>query len=177
MRKKVLKLFVTFLALILSSSVFAEPIMYICERPAWDGKKGCGPNNTYYTYGFYVDTDSFDHLADKNSFRYKRPKYVSAMRKGCDLEGAQGSTRRFTVTDKGIDFWFSTEPSWSRSNMKLELDTVTMTAILSGTGVKHGRELTCEEVKGEALINSQHLRGWTPVTTQPAVLGPSPIVQ
>jgi len=30
---------IVFLALLCSSAAFAEPVLYVCERPAWEGKK------------------------------------------------------------------------------------------------------------------------------------------
>lgn len=143
------KFYIALLALVTSATVFAEPIIYICERPAWEGKEGCGPNNTYYTYGFFVDTDNFDHNTDKDSFRYRRPEYVFAGRKGCDLNGARGLEGQFTVTDDGINFWFPLNSTGRGPFALVKLNTISMEATMKG--VRHSTDLACEEVKGEAI--------------------------
>lgn len=170
------KIAAIFLTCTMASTVFAEPIIYICERPAWEGVEGCGLNNTYHTYGFFVDTDDFDHNADKDSFRYKRPKYVFAKRKGCDLEGAQGDTGTFTVVEEGIIFWFELNSMVGGPRSRVDLDTISMTATMKN--VKHSPNLTCEEIKGESIKAYTGIKGWSggPVI-QPGVLGPTPTTQ
>lgn len=118
------KFFFVAIAAMVSATAFAEPIMFICERPAWEGVTGCGPNNTYYTYGFFADTDNFDHLENKESFRYQRPEYVIAKRKGCSLVGARGAKATFTVKEKVITFWFSEVETGNRPYKQVDLDPI-----------------------------------------------------
>ncbi|MEE4218460.1 MAG: hypothetical protein V2I48_12675 [Xanthomonadales bacterium] len=142
--------------LAITTTVVAEPVIYVCERPAWDSVKGCGPNNTYYTYAFYTDTEVVrnDIQADKKSFRYQKPEYVFAMRKGCDLNNARPKVEKFEATDNEIRFGFAQMYSQSVSAYETaKLDLETMTARLQK--VKHNPELNCTAFIGEKMIASQ----------------------
>lgn len=142
------KLIIILLALLSCATASAETIVYICERPAWEGAEGCGVNNTAFTYGFWVETEDFDHNVDKDRLWYNLPKYRYTEHEGCDLKEARGSEGRFTVTDDAIEFWFGKAVS---NNRKVELDTISMTAKLTGHRVKHSHDLTCVEVRGDAI--------------------------
>lgn len=130
-----------FLILIFCSTAFAEPVLYICERPAWEGKDGCGANNTYYTYNFFVETDDFSK---------KNPLYDLQKRKGCDASKAAMWSNSYRVNEETITFWFKQQPGGSHYNQltqTIKLDRKTLKAVISK--VKHSSELTCRQEKGE----------------------------
>jgi hypothetical protein len=134
------KFTIVFLTLIFSSVAFAKPVTYVCERPAWEGVKGCGPNNTYYTYDLFVETDDFDK---------KHPVYDFSMRKGCSTNKGKLLTYKYQVNEEFIEFIFNRKPQGVLKTQMLsviKLDRKTMKAVL--TKVKHGTELTCTEEDG-----------------------------
>lgn len=121
------------MTLALSSTAFAEPVLYVCERPAWEGKEGCGPNNTYYTYNLLVETRNFD---DKN------PMYTFQMRKGCDASKGRKHRYRYAVNDDAFLFWFKPNPNSHASVMPtIKLDRQSMKAVMSN--VDDSPELSC----------------------------------
>lgn len=149
-----------FVLLAVSTAVNAEPVLYICERPAWDSVNGCGSNNTYYTYAFYTDTEAIQSeiQADKKSFRYQSPEYVFAMRKGCDIEKAQPRLEKFRATEGEISFSFAQMYSHSMSAYETAvLDLESMTATLKKA--TRSPELECNALIGERMIASQGNRG------------------
>jgi len=130
-----------FLTLIFSSVAFAEPVLYVCERPAWGGKEGCGPNNTYYTYNLFVETDDFNT---------KNPIYDFQMSKGCDASKANMWNYNYQVNDDTIEFLFNQVPNGAVKSQFLstiKLDRKTMKAVMSK--VSHSSELTCRQEPGE----------------------------
>ena len=143
------RLTIFLLILFASLPASAETIVYVCERPAWEGVEGCGPNNTYLTYGFWVDTENFDTAADKEKFLYREPKYVYTQFQGCEVEKVYEKQGQFTTTDVGFTFWLGRAVT---NSQKVELDTVNMTAKLKGHRIKHSPDLTCEEVRGDAIV-------------------------
>jgi hypothetical protein len=124
------------LTLAFCSAALAEPVMYVCERPAWDGKDGCGPNNTYETYSMLVDTEDFEDRHAKYTFRKS---------KGCDKDKGSKYKYSYGVKDGTIVFGFYPKPSSAamgrgkQSTIKLDLET--MTAVMSG--VKDSPVLSC----------------------------------
>ena len=151
---------VVFVLLAVSTAVNAEPVLYLCERPAWDAGKGCGPNNTYYTYAFYTDTEIIqsDIQADKDSFRYQLPEYVFAMRKGCDIERARPRLENFEATEGEISFNFAQMQSQSmRAYETAILDLESMTATLQK--VTRSSVLKCNALVGESIIASKENMG------------------
>lgn len=118
------------------TTAFAESIVYVCERPAWDGQEGCGPNNTYATYSMTVDAGDFGN---------KHAKYNFRMSKGCDASKGRRYKYDYNATDKTIVFSFSAKPSSSSfgyaklSTIKLDLDS--MQAVMSG--VEDSPVLSC----------------------------------
>jgi len=130
-----------FLALLFSSVTFAEPILYVCERPAWKGKEGCGPNNTYYTYNLFVETDDFGT---------RNPIYDFQMKKGCDASKANMWNYKYKVTDDTIQFVFNQVPIGAVKAQLLSiitLDRNSLKAVMSN--VPHSKELTCRQEPGE----------------------------
>ena len=161
-----LKTAIALLAVVARASVCAEPIVYICERPAWGDHEGCGPKNTYHTYGFWVDTENFDTAADKATFLYREPKYIYTQFQGCEPEKVYENKGQFTATDTGFTFWLGKAVT---NTQKVELDTITMTAQLKGHRIKHNPDLTCEEVKGDAinLLPARPVMSIAPAFVQP----------
>jgi hypothetical protein len=131
---------IAFLALIFCSAAFAKPVTFVCERPAWEGKEGCGNNNTYYTYNLFVETDDFGK---------EHPVYDFKMGKGCDGPNGAMWTYRYKADDDFIEFLFNEVPT---GNVKatflktIKLNRKTMKAVLSK--VEHSPELTCREEEG-----------------------------
>lgn len=136
-----LKFNLVFLTLIFSSAAFAEPVLYVCERPAWQGKEGCGPNNTYYTYNLFVET---------NDFSKTHPVYDFQMSKSCDASNATMWSYNYIVDDETIEFFFNQVP-YGRVKAQflstIKLDRESMKAFLSN--VPQGNELTCRQEPGE----------------------------
>ena len=163
-----IRLKVIALSLLFCTSVFAEPVMYICERPSWGNAEGCGPNNTRFTYGFLINTERFAQGIDGGGSGAKMWSYVFAENKGCGLDGARGKTAKFRVIDDGFIFGLD-------HNRVVELHTVSMEAKIHGTAIKHSPYMTCEEVKGEAIAAHPRLGGTNFVTIQPGYVGPSPV--
>ena len=130
-----------FLTLFFSSVAFAEPVLYVCERPAWEGKEGCGPNNTYYTYNLFVETDDFDT---------KNPIYDFQMGKGCDASKANMWNYHYKVTDEELKFLFNLVPVGAVKAQLLStitIDRKSLKAVMSN--VSHSSELTCRQEPGE----------------------------
>jgi hypothetical protein len=124
--------------LLFSASTFAESLLYVCERPAWDGKTGCGPNNTHSTHTFLVDTDDFDD---------QKPTYVYQGGKGCDVSKKSKFRYQYAVTPEEIIFKYARAPYAPREKLwaTFTLDRESMTATLSKTD--HASELTCRVEK------------------------------
>jgi hypothetical protein len=124
------------LALAFSSAAFAEPVLYVCERPAWEGKEGCGPNNTYETYSMLVETEDFGS---------KHAKYTLRKSKGCDKDKGSKYKYNYTADNGTLLFAFYAKPSSAamgqgkKSTIKLDLET--MTAVMSR--VKDSPVLSC----------------------------------
>ncbi len=124
------------LTFVFCSTAFAESVLYVCERPAWDGQEGCGPNNTYATYSMLVETEEFGNKHSKYDFR---------MRKGCDASKGRKYKYDYDYNDKTIVFAFNAKPAASAmgrakmSTIKLDLDS--MEAALSG--VEDSPVLSC----------------------------------
>jgi len=124
------------LTLVFCSTAFAESVLYVCERPAWDGMEGCGPNNTYETYSMSVDTGDFGNKHSKYNFR---------MSKGCDAKKGRRYKYDYNANDETIVFSFNAKPSSSSfgygkmSTIKLDLDS--MKAVMSG--VEDSPVLSC----------------------------------
>ena len=127
------------ITLIACSPALAAPQLYVCERPAWDGKEGCGTNNTYATYTFRVDTRDFDA---------EKPEYVFQGGKGCDVSNKTKYRYLYQVTPETIAFKVAGLPLLPRDKMwtTIALDRETLKAVMYE--VDHSPELTCriEEV-------------------------------
>ena len=128
------RIFVILMTLAFCSTAMADPVTYICERPAWEGKKGCGANNTYYTYRLQLDTKDFEH---------KSPEYIFQMKKGCDASKGVKQRYHYAVNDDTIAFKFMKSPrspstsAWS----VIYMDRDTLKATMSN--VKDSPDLVC----------------------------------
>ena len=134
------KLKLAFFALFFCSAAFAKPVLYVCERPAWEGVESCGPNNTHMTYNLFLDTDDFDK---------KRPVYDLQMTKGCDASDADMWNYNYTVNENTINFLIDPAPRIAVNYQMLstlKLDRETLKAVM--TNVEFGKELTCREEPG-----------------------------
>ena len=116
------------------SMAFADPVLYVCERPAWDGVKGCGPNNTYATFKLLVET---------NDFEKKHSKYTFRGSKGCNADRGRRYKYAYKANGSSIKFAFNPRPGSSgtlqQSTITLDLDS--MKALMSG--VEESPELMC----------------------------------
>lgn len=123
------------LSLTLCSIAFADPVLYVCERPAWDGVKGCGPHNTFATYKLLVETKDFGK---------KHSEYTFRGAKGCNADRGRRYHYPFKADDHTIYFAFDPEPGRSSSvqNSTIKLDLDSMKAVMSR--VDHSPELTCK---------------------------------
>ena len=126
------------LVLALCSTALADPVKYVCERPAWDGVNGCGPNNTYETYSMLLNTDDFDN---------RSPRYTLRSAKGCNADKGRRFKYNYYANGERITFAFNPNPGspyLRQSTIKLDLDS--MKAVLSD--VTDSQELSCriEEV-------------------------------
>ena len=120
------------------STALADPVKYVCERPAWDGVQGCGPNNTYETYSMLLDTNDFD---------YQSSRYTLRSAKGCNADKGRRYKYQYKANGTKITFAFNPNPGSSylrQSTIKLDLDS--MKAVLGN--VEESPELSCriEEV-------------------------------
>lgn len=120
------------------STVLAEPLLYVCERPAWDGKSGCGPNDSYSTHTFLVETRDFGK---------EQPEYEYRGGKGCEVEKKAAYRYHYRVEPETLTFRFAQLPRAPRDKLwtSVTLDRNTMTAVLDG--VDHGSELVCRVEK------------------------------
>lgn len=130
---------IAFLALIFCSAAFAKPVTFVCERPAWEGKEGCGTNNTYSTYHLFVETDDF---GKKNSV------YDFKGGKGCEAPHGAMWTYKYKADDDFIEFVFNASPTGIQAKLvkTIKLNRKTMKAVMSK--VEHSPELTCREEEG-----------------------------
>jgi hypothetical protein len=122
------------ITLIACSPALAAPQLYVCERPAWDGKEGCGPNNTYATYTFLVETNDFDK---------EKPEYVFQGGKGCDVSKKVKYRYHYVVSEDSMTFKFAELPKAPRDKLwtTIKLDRNTMKAVLNDTD--NSPELSC----------------------------------
>lgn len=129
---------VAFPLLLTVSTVFAEPLLYVCERPAWDGKAGCGPNDSYSTHTFLVETRDFGD---------EQPEYVYRGGKGCEVAKKTAYRYHYRVEPETLTFRFAQLPRAPRDKLwtSVTLDRNTMAAVLNG--VEHGSGLVCHEEK------------------------------
>lgn len=111
-----------------------EARLYVCERPAWDGKEGCGPNNTYSTHNFLIGQGFVDD--EKLEYEYQGGK-------GCDISKKVKYDYRYEETEDTITFVFAELPKSPRNRLwkTVEIDKKTMKGTLSD--VDHGAELNC----------------------------------
>jgi hypothetical protein len=127
------KILTAILVLAFCSTALADPVKYVCERPAWDGVNGCGPNNTYETYSMSMNTDDFDN---------KSPRYTLRTAKGCNADKGRRYKYNYKANGEKITFAFNPNPGSTylrQRTIKLDLDS--MTAILSN--VEDSPELSC----------------------------------
>lgn len=145
-----IRTFVATLSLVISTLSFADPIVYVCERPAWEGVKGCGPNNTYYTYAFHLESD--DLKINKGDQGYRAPGYMFQMKKGCDIEKGTRHALGYTVQEDYLTFWVTLVPTamYSSAWSRVRLDRETLTAEMDG--VEHSPFLTCRQGASEDWI-------------------------
>lgn len=132
---------IVFLALLCSSAAFAEPVLYVCERPAWGGKEGCGPNNTAYTYNIFVETDDFDK---------DNPVYDFQMSKGCDASNSSMWNYNYVVNQETLEFFFNSVPNGAdkvQFYQTIKLNRETLKAVMGN--VLESKELTCRQEPGE----------------------------
>ena len=122
------------IALIACSPALAAPQLFVCERPAWDGKEGCGPNNTYATYTFLVETNDFDD---------EKPEYVFQGGKGCDASKKVKYEYRYAVSEDTITFKFAELPKAPRDKLwtTVEINRETMKGVLNNA--EHSPDLSC----------------------------------
>ncbi len=124
---------------LICSPALAETQLFICERPAWEGKEGCGPNNTYATYTFQVETSDFDK---------ERPEYTFQGGKGCDVSKKVKYRYLYAVDGETIVFKFAELPKAPRDKLwtTIEVDRESMKGILNNA--EHSPELSCRVEKG-----------------------------
>ena len=108
--------------------------LYTCERPAWNGKEGCGDNNTYSTHTF---------LVDKRNLRDEQPKYVYQGGKGCDVSKKPKYTYHLMKDAESITFIYAELPKAPRNKLwtRVVIDLNTMNAVMQG--VDDSPNLTC----------------------------------
>lgn len=144
------KLHIFFLILIFCSSAFADPIVYICERPAWEGVEGCGPDSTYSTYKLSVETDDFGK---------RKPIYGFQVAKGCDASKGARVRRNYEVNEESITFKYYLSP---QKPATIKLDRESMKAVLSR--VTKSPELSCRMEEGDDSW-SKGYTDWHPFRT------------
>lgn len=141
------KLHVVLLTLIFCSAVFAEQIVLVCERPAWEGQEGCGPNNTYETYRLSVETDDFNKKGGA-TYGFQRAK-------GCDTSKAAKIRNKYTVTEDKVKFQIDTPYK------TITVDRESLNAVLSGRTTK-SPDLTCDVEEGSSEEWSKGGSNWHP---------------
>ena len=132
------RIFTLLVALLFCAPLFAGPQLFVCERPAWDGKKGCGSNNTYATYTFLVETGDFDK---------EKPEYVFQGGKGCDVSKKVKYRYLYAVSDDTITFKFAELPKAPRDKLwtTITIDRQTLKGVLNDA--EHSPELSCRVEK------------------------------
>ena len=142
------KLHVFILTLIFCSSTFAEQIVLVCERPAWDGEESCGPNNTYETYRLSIETDDFDRKGGA-SYGFQKAR-------GWDASKATKMRGRFTAAGGIVRFQLDTPYKF------IQVDRETLNGRLSGKGAS--RYLKCNVEEGSSEAWSKGQASWRPYT-------------
>ena len=143
------KVHVFFLSLIFCSSAFAEQIVLVCERPAWDDKESCGPNNTYETYRLSFETDDFDKIGGA-TYGFQRAK-------GCDASKATKVRNKFTVTEDTVQFQIVDKTPIGL----ISVDRETLNGTLSGRTTRNP-DLTCNVEEGSSEAWSKGSSNWHP---------------
>lgn len=151
------KVHVFILTLIFCSSTFAEQIVLVCERPAWNGKESCGPNNTYETYRLSLETDDFDKKGGA-TYGYQNAK-------DCDASKATKIRSKFTATKDIVRFQLDTPYKFIEVNREL------LNGRLSGRGTS--RNLTCDVEEGSSEAWSKGQANWRPYSKGQSRLGPN----
>ena len=120
-----MKTLVTIATLVFCTSALAESVLYVCERPAWGDHEGCGPNNTYSTHTFKVDTKDFGD---------DKPIYVYQGGKGCDVSRKEKLRYRYRVDEGEIVFSFALLPHNPRNKLwtTITVDRDDLSAVMSG---------------------------------------------
>jgi hypothetical protein len=131
---KMLRIPTVILTLAFCSTALADPVLYVCERPVWDGHEGCGQNNTYATYSILYDTRDINKKYSKYTFRGS---------KGSDAKKGRRYTYRYKANGEKMIFAFSANPTSTNtaqmSTITVDLDS--MKGVMSG--VKDSPEMTC----------------------------------
>ena len=120
-----MKFLVSLATVVFCTSALAESELYVCERPTWGGHDGCGPNDTYSTHTFKVDTKDFDD---------EKPEYIYQGGKGCDVSRKSTYRYRYRVEDDEIIFSFARLPHNPRNKLwtTMTVDRGDLTAVMSG---------------------------------------------
>jgi hypothetical protein len=142
------KFFILAITVLFSFPALAEPIVFVCERPVWGDKQGCGPNNTHSTYAFHVET---------NDFRLKRPHYTLQARSGCEIKKAARIRFNYQVSGDEILFQYI-QPigQWGRF-YTVRLNQNSLIAELGG--VRESALMRCEVKESESwIINNPQFR-------------------
>ena len=142
------KLHLVLLTLIFCSSAFAEQIVLVCERPAWDDKEGCGPNNTYETYRLSVETDDFNKKGGAT--------YGLQIAKGCDASKATKVRNKYTVTEDTVKFNIE-----SPYNI-IAVDRESLNGTLRSGRTTRSPNLTCDVEEGGSEAWSKGGSKWYP---------------
>lgn len=160
------KLTISLLMLMLSSTAFADPQAYSCERKAWKSTKDCDVNNMFEAYVFYVDSEEFtsDQQANKRSFRYEKPKNFYTLFHACGSGKTYTYFGKFTTNDETATFWVKADTA------RIIINLNDMTATLKPA--KYGDTLKCEKVQGltadEYTLLKEDARNFDGITTAPA---------
>ena len=133
------RIIIALTSLLVSFSAFAEPLLYVCERPAWGGKTGCGPNDTYDTHTFLVDTLDFDS---------EDPTYVYQGGVGCDVSNKAKYRHQYVVTPETIEFHYARLPDAPRDKLwaSITVDRETMKGVMSRTNAPNDLNCRVEKV-------------------------------
>lgn len=138
------------------TTAFAGPVLFICERPNWSDKKGCGPSNVYDTYTFYTYAEAIleDQAADKETRRYLRPQHVFTKATNCDGTEGQPSIGRFEVDGQLMTLWLGdVRKGDGLVAAKVVLNMGSLKAELSGA--EHGSALSCTLQIGASVSELQ----------------------
>lgn len=150
------KIFLTLITMSLCTAAYAGPVLFSCERPAWEGHEACGDSGAYETYTFYTYAEAIleDQSAKKGAKGYLRPEHVFMKVGSCDRDAGRPAVGRFEVDGETMSLWLGdVRKGDGLIAEKIMLDMASLTAEISEA--EQAGTLTCQLQIGAKVSDLQ----------------------